>query len=340
MSSADTPASRPLTQWTQSAIAGWDRFWFTPAAPHTLSLIRILAGGMLLYTHLVWALDLMNFLGPNAWITADVSRELHSDSYAWSYLWYVESPAVIWTLHVLALAVFALFTAGCATRITSVLAFLITVSYSHRLIGAQYGLDQVNAMLAMYLMIGASGAAYSVDSWLAKRHNHWLLPKEQPAVSTNVAIRLIQLHMCVIYLFGGIGKLRGDMWWDGSALWYSAANLEYQSLNITWLGRSPILVATLSHVTMFWETFYCVTIWPRWTRPITLALAFAVHGGIALSLGMITFGLMMIFGNLAFVSPEFTRRMVSRITRQAQNSPTPSPSSTRETPPPRKRRPR
>ena len=32
---------------------GWNRFWFTPTDPATLGLIRILAGSMLFYTHLI-----------------------------------------------------------------------------------------------------------------------------------------------------------------------------------------------------------------------------------------------------------------------------------------------
>ena len=40
---------------------GWNRFWFTPADPATICLIRILAGAMLCYTHAVWTLDLAAF---------------------------------------------------------------------------------------------------------------------------------------------------------------------------------------------------------------------------------------------------------------------------------------
>jgi hypothetical protein len=42
-------------------------------------------------------------------------------------------------------------------------------------------------------------------------------------------------------------------------------------------------------------------------------MAIAVHGGIALFLGMITFGLAMIFANLAFLKPETVRAWVDPI---------------------------
>ena len=56
--------------------------------------------------------------------------------------------------------------------------------------------------------------------------------------------------------------------------------------------------------------------WPRLTRPWVLCLAVLVHGGIALAYGMITFGLAMLIGNLAFVSPQTVRRWVDPITRR------------------------
>jgi len=301
---------KSTTGWCSDGIQGWNRFWFTPAEPYTLALIRILGGAMLFYTHLVWSIDLVEFLGPDSWIPREAARELHRGTFAFSYLWYFDAPALLWAQHIAALIVFALLTVGCWSRVTSVLACLITLSYCHRLEGALFGLDQVNAMLAMYLMVGASGAAYSVDRLAHQRRTGDSSPPP-PAVSTNIAIRLIQLHMCVIYLFGGISKMRGNMWWDGSAVWYAVSNLEYQSLDMTWLGHFPWLLALLTHVTVFWETFYCFLVWPKFTRPVTLLLAFCVHGGIALFLGMITFGLAMLIGNLAFVSPQLVHAVVT-----------------------------
>ena len=291
--------------WCSEINSGWNRFWFTPSEPHTLAMLRILAGTMLLYTHLVWAKDLMAFLGPDSWIPRAASIELHQGTYAWSHLWYIDSPGILWAQHVVVLIVMAMFTVGLFSRVTSVITCLLTISYCHRLEGALFGLDQVNAMLAMYLMIGPCGAVYSVDRWIAKRRAGGQLPRPQPTTSCNLAIRLIQIHMCIIYLFGGISKLRGEMWWDGTAVWYAISNLEYQSIDVTWLVRYPWLIALLSHVTVFWETFYCFLVWPRATRPIALGLAFCVHAGIALFLGMITFGTAMIIGNLAFLPPQW-----------------------------------
>src|SRR5436190_22735732 len=162
-------------------------------------------------------------------------------------------------------------------------------------------------------MLGDSGGTWSVDRWLARRRG--LDTPERPTIGTNIAVRLLQIHMCVIYLFGGIAKMRGETWWDGSALWYAFASLEYQSIDMTWMVHYRWLLALLSHVTIFWETFYCFLVWPKLTRPICLAMAVMVHLGIAMCLGMKTFGMVMIIGNLAFVYPETVRDVVGWLCR-------------------------
>lgn len=291
---------------------GWNRFWFSPTDPATLGLIRIFAGVMLLYTHLVWSLDLKGFFGGQGWLTPETLNKLPGHSpFQWSYFYWIHSPALLWTAHIAALVVFALLTIGLWSRTMSVLAFLATVSYANRASLAQFGLDDTNCMLALYLMVGPCGAAYSVDRWLKRRKAGGQLPVE-PRIGANIAIRLLQLHLCVIYLFAGIGKIQGPLWWNGEAVMMAAANLEYQSIDATWLVRYPYVVFALTQLTVFWEMFYCALVWPRLTRPIVIAIGVGMHLSIGIFLGMWTFGLAMIIANLSFVSPWVVRRIIDR----------------------------
>jgi hypothetical protein len=281
---------------------------------------------MLLYTHLVLATDLQSFLGDQAWINNDTVRQLHDGAFgrsdmARSYLWYLSNPIVLWIHHGLTIAITAAYAFGFLTRITVPLAFALQLMYLHRLTGTLFGLDQIVSYSTMYLMISPCGSCYSVDAWLRgklagrraqSRKLQWLLPDAVPSVAANIATRLLQLHVCTIYLFGGLAKARGETWWDGMALWYAVGNYEYQSIDMTWLGAFPRVFSALTHVTLFWEIFYCALVWPRLSRPIVLAIAVAVHGGIALSMGMITFGVMMIGANMIFVEPEWILRWSRR----------------------------
>lgn len=305
--------STAVRDWGREVLAGWNRFWFAAADPATLGLIRILGGAMMLYTHAVWSIGLTDFVGSHGLLPAESVKLLQQDTWAFSYLWWIEgSPVLLWTAHIAALIVFAMLTVGLFTRVTSILALIITLSYVQRLPGALFGLDQVNTMLALYLAVGPSGDAFSLDRWLRGRRVGQTLPVRQSWMA-NLATRLIQVHMCIVYLFAGMAKLVGMAWWDGTALWMAFGNLEYQSLDMTWMAGFPLLINLMTHVTVAWELSYWALVWPRLSRPIVLALAVPLHMGIAICLGMITFGLAMLIGNLAFVPPWLVRAAVDRI---------------------------
>ncbi|HVX14110.1 MAG TPA: HTTM domain-containing protein [Pirellulales bacterium] len=303
-----------LREAGRTGLDGWNRFWFSPADPATLGLIRILAGAMLLYTHAVWTLGLNDFFGPEAWVSPQAASLAQPDNgrFAWTYFWPIGSTAMLWLVHIAGLVVFTMLTLGLFSRVVAVLAYLAAVAYVNRVPGALFGLDQINCLLAMYLMIGPSGDAYSLDRLRLPRAADGSRPPALPSTSANLAIRLIQVHMCVIYFFAAMGKLRGDSWWAGNAMWLSVANLEYQSWDVTWLAHWPIISALTTQVTVYWELFFCVLVWPRLTRPLVLALAVPVHLGIALFMGMITFGLIMLVGCLSFVPPWFVRLVLER----------------------------
>lgn len=313
-----------IRELARGAVAGWRWFWFTPADPATLAVIRILAGAMLFYTHLVWGTQLEEFFGPRSWVAPGAAMTFYTEDVLdadgqpvgtvvpayWSLFWHVESPTALWALHIAALVTFACVTLGLATRVATVLGFAFAMSYANRVPGALFGLDQINLLLAMYLMVGPAGAAYSLDRWLAGRGRAGGPAPRRPSVSANLAIRLIQVHMCVIYFYAGASKLQGGMWWSGYALWGAFANQEYQTLDMTWLAHYPLVIALLSHLTVYWELFYPALIWPARIRPLMLAAAVGLHLGIAFCMGMITFGLAMLIGNLAFVEPAFVRRLI------------------------------
>ena len=314
---------KAFRNWVAAIGRDWSNFWFEPRLPNTLCVLRILTGAMLLYCHIVLASDLSSFLGEDAWINNTTAKQLHDNAFLvegdWgkSYLWYLDGTAV-WAHHILAILVTAAFMVGFLTRVTGPMAWFLQLMYIHRLTGALFGLDQIVTYCAMYLAFAPCGSLYSVDAWLRENLTdrrdkvwfQWLFPSSSRSTSASVATRLLQLHLCVIYLFGGLAKARGEFWWDGTAVWYSVANYEYQSFDMTWLAAYPLIFSALSNATMFWEIFYCALVWPYRTRWIVLAVAVGVHGGIALFLGMATFGLMMIFANLIFIEPEWFRRLM------------------------------
>jgi len=323
MQRAVTVAQLRLRHASSRVCEPWRQFWFRPADPTPLCVMRILFGGMLLYTHAVWGLNLDGFFGPHGWQDESLVRLIQPDPFVWSFWWWVPDGLRL-TVHIVALVVLFLYLVGMWTGATSVLAYLITVSYAYRAPLANYGLDQINAIAALYLAIGPSGAVLSADRlWRSYRRARTQLlagekpdlPPVAPSVRANLALRLIQVHLCVIYVFACLSKLQGESWWNGQAIWQAVSNLEYQSRDLTWLAWYPWLVNLLTHVTIVWEMTFWALVWKPFFRPIVLLIGVAIHVGIGAFLGMWTFGLAVVFLYTAFVPAETLQALLRRAAR-------------------------
>lgn len=262
---------------------------------------------MLLYTHSVWGTVLDEFFGANGWNTAEVVSLTREKGFFPSLWWYVPTDSMH-LVHYLCNAVIVLFILGFGGRITSLLTWAIAVSYAHRASPANFGLDQINCLLTLYLTVGPSTQFLSLDRWLRRKMGKTNEQLECPSASANVALRLIQLHFCVIYLWAGVSKLQGEAWWNGNAMWLALASYEYQSMDLTWMARYPRLLEFVTHLTIAWEISFPFLVWPKPTRWIALGLGAAMHLGICMFLGMWTFGSIMVFSYIAFSSGAWIRK--------------------------------
>ena len=291
--------------WLREWLAAWNAFWFTPADPLPLALVRVAAGGLLTWASVVWLLDVDAFFGETGWQQPGNVWRMNDQPWQWS--WYFAAPSAggVRVLAGVTLVAAVLLMLGIATPLAAVVSLAGFVSAANRAPLNVFGFDDVLGMLLIAVAVGPAGAVLSVDRLLApdKRAG-------TPSVRANLAIRLIQVHLCVIYLFSGCGKLLGGSWWEGTALWGAAANLQYRTLDLTWLCHHPILVNALTLGTLWWEISYATLVWPRLTRRLVLAMAVPVHLGIGLTMGMMEFGLAMLAANMAFVPAATFRRLL------------------------------
>src|SRR5262245_879441 len=72
------------------AWAAWDRFWFKPADPTGLGLIRLCAGLVVLYVHLAYSFGLLDYVGPEAWLDTQAAHYLRAEIE-------IQAPGVNWT---------------------------------------------------------------------------------------------------------------------------------------------------------------------------------------------------------------------------------------------------
>ena len=314
-----------IRDWFRSLFTattdGWNRFWFTPSHPATLSVIRIATGTLLFYSHMVWALNSSSFFGGTSWLNGPATDVLRGDGYGFSLLTLIDGqPAAMFTVHALALIASLYLAIGCFSRIAALATFALTISFANRNPGALYGFDQILGFLTLYLSVNPGHGWLSVDAWRARRRNQQgsRLSALGPQPTVTIATRLIQLHLCLLYFVAGISKLKGATWWSGVAFWGALGNQEYQTVDLTALVHWPVIINLLTHVTLAWEISYPFVVWNRWLRPFTLAMAVVVHAGIGICFGMLTFGMIMIASNVAFVSPTLIRQLAGETDESAE----------------------
>jgi hypothetical protein len=354
----------------------WNRFWFKPIDPTGLGFMRILCGLLVLYVHLVYSYDFYSYVGPNSWLDVPTQNYLRHETliehvptswtdqqqfvdpneargeYLWSIYFHVQDPAWLVVIHVGILAVMLLFTLGLWTRVTSVLAWMGAMQYVQRLPTSMFGMDTMMMILLMYLMVGNSGAALSLDRWLELRRERREKGGKadlalKPSWPANFAIRLIQLHFCIIYFVSGTSKLLGASWWNGTALWLCLANYNFAPMRAA--PYNEFLIFLCQHrplwelfmtqgviFTLFTEIGFTFLVWnPRW-RPVLVTCSVLMHLGIGLIMGLVVFSLFMHVMVLAFVPPDQIRIFLEQTAQslrrrfRAKASPPPLPAPAKE----------
>jgi hypothetical protein len=301
---------------------GWNRFWFTPSDPFTLGVIRVLTGIMAIYMVATFGPDLGAFFGKEGLIQPRLLEDLSAGQppYSFSYLNHLDTPAELTIAHGAGLAVLGLFTLGVATRVTSVLALVVVLSYIHRapLVAAHF--EWILAFMMFYLCLGPSGRCLSIDSLLSRRTRarspH--APHEEAGAARNaaagsvaatVAIRLMQVHLAAVYLMMGLAKLmggaQGSIWWTGDAMFWLVARPESRLVDLT--GLHEYVLNAWTHLVVWTEMLFPVLIWNRLARPLLLAISTLLWASLAVATGLVPFCLIMAIANLAYVPASILR---------------------------------
>jgi hypothetical protein len=164
-----------------------------------------------------------------------------------------------------------------------------------------YGVDNFMTIGLFYLMLCPLPDRYSLDARL------WHKRPKDPS-QLGFYQRVLQIHLCLIYFFGGLDKCLGAGWWNGTSIWRALTRPPFNIISPHILIRWSYLLPVVGIFICLIEIGYPIFIWPKRTRAIWLISVVAMHLAIALTMGMYLFALIMIVLNTAAFGPGLLRR--------------------------------
>lgn len=164
-----------------------------------------------------------------------------------------------------------------------------------------YGVDNFMTIGLFYLMLSPLPDHIAIDAWL------WSKP-EPNRRRLGCFQRVLQLHLCFIYFFGGLDKCLGIGWWNGTSIWRALTRPPFNIIPAHFLARWDFLFPAMGIAVCLLETGYPIFIWPKRTRLVWFTGVLGMHLGIAVAMGMYLFAWIMIVLNLAAFGPDIFLR--------------------------------
>jgi len=203
---------------------------------------------------------------------------------------------------VLSLVWFCLIGAGCCllfglfSRAAAVVAWVLYLSCVKSGGLYAYGVDNFTTIGLFYLMIAPLPDRWALD-WTLRSH-------QINPIRLGFHRRVLQLHLCVIYFFGGISKALGKDWWNGTSVWRALTRPPFDLIPPEVLIRFEYVLPAIGILVCLLETSYPVFIWIQRTRVPWLVGILLMHVLIGLTMGLYLFALIMIVLNLSAFGPE------------------------------------
>lgn len=162
-----------------------------------------------------------------------------------------------------------------------------------------YGVDQFMTIGLFYLVIAPLPDNYSLDFLL--RRKVW----GDLTTRSGFHLRILQVHLCLIYFFGGLTKCLGNGWWNGMSIWRALTRPPFNLVDSSILLRWSYLLPLAGVMICLLEVGYPLFIWLKLTRGPWLIAILAMHLGIGLLMGLHLFALIMIVLNLAAFGTDY-----------------------------------
>lgn len=259
-----------MSQPAATATIGdtWHRFWFAPADPRPLALVRIAAAALGLLLLWSYAADLERWFGPEGVLPVETVA-------AWrggvgvSLFDCATSAAALRVSFIAMAAVFVLLLVGVWPPATSVVAAVLWASLLNRGPMLAGPADDCLAVLLWCVAVGLAGRV-------------------------SIGLGLVKLHAAVITGAAMLAQLKGDVWWNGTAAWWLTVREQSRLVDLTGLfARSEFAMNAVTHAITAFEIAFAIGLWFASTQHLVARIGLVAWPLVGILAGEPAWGLVM-----------------------------------------------
>jgi hypothetical protein len=277
----------------------WNLFWFSPVPLLNLAIFRIIFCFTMAGMYLARQKDVNFYFTDQGILPKHFSLQILPPGFRPPFIMSFWPDSFVPAVHGLFVVLLILIGLGFFSRLLSWFALYLQLAFMFRNYGVAFGADQIGSIFLMYLAWTKSDARLSIRSWLRTKAGQ--LPV-QGDLLTSIFYRMVQIQLCIIYVYSGMEKLKGSSWWDGTAVWSVLANSQMVIADLTWTRHVPLLIVAASFTTILFEVYFPVLVWMKPLRKYFLIAGVCFHAGIGTIMALWSFALIMVSPYILFLS--------------------------------------
>jgi len=284
----------------------WNRFFYEPASPLPVAVYRAMYGFLVLVNVLLLLPDAADWFSELGVVPLSIEHKLEPMSRLDLMALLPGTPEAARIYLLVLAAAAACLMLGFYTRIAAVVTYLGLTSLHHRNVFILHGGDTLLRVMGFYLVFADAGARLSLDRWFSGE-------KRPPPNVAPWAQRLMQLQLCALYLFTSLSKMSGNLWADGTAVYYVLNLDEFRRFPVPLVADYLPLVKLATWGTLVVEFSLATLIWVYEWRYKVLLAGLLLHLGIEWSMNVPLFQWAAIAGYVLFIPAEDIEATLDRL---------------------------
>ena len=283
----------------------WNKFFFEERPVEGMALFRIIWGLILMVNLYYYIGSVEDFYGPQAILSFKTVQQMFPYPHLNILNYFsptLESVYLLLGFYFLALLGVIV---GFYTRTSLIISLICLVSLHHRNIWLLSSADFLLRLITLYLVFSPAGYALSLDKYFNRNSKKYQSGLHAPWVQ-----RLIQIQLSVVYVWTAWHKVKGDAWFDGSAVYYATRLQDFYNFSIPYFMDSKWFLMFMTWSTLALEFGLGTLVWIKELRKPVIISGIIFHLGIEYTMSIPYFEIIMVALLILFFTPEELRKFV------------------------------